>query len=1245
MHLSKNRVSVKVAKALKIYRKTRISGRIVLSFIAIALMLLPIISTSQFGSVQIGRSTAEANHSTTAQKLQAPSSQTSPKASQKTERKEAPSRFESLESRAATPPPPETNTTSSVITGTSPATPLSTPTNTSPAPGDPTNHWWDLWSYSSASEPFNGSFSAASNTIDGYSGGDEVLILPMNIALGSTTYLNWFQFDIEFYCSSNAFGCSNGVDWYIWNIVSPNGLSSCTPSESIFNDYDIASSPPGPGNGVVASSGGSGLSYNVGDVYDWSLYDSYGNAVFLITDVSNGNFWWVEFSVSSFNEVTNGACFSPVSGVEGYTSSSDSSFSQVNFFQFNVAENGAPPASEAFEGSGEPSGITTNAIQYDGSNSGGNWYWTISQTGSLPDGLITSFNAPSTIDIGQTADISFTATNVGAQAVTETMTMSFPGASASELSIVSSDLDSTNIISAGSEFPGCYTACIVTLSYPLVEGRSDNWNSGVTHSITIAFTPTAAGTYSLYYKTVATSGYADYPFEWSPDSSGTNVQDQQGEWVYVATIVVTVPISITLLNDFTSNPISGANYFTADYVSGGTHYTAYFTGSSTLTLHADGGTDVTISGESSGSDGSEEWCFTNSCGDITLHVDSSAISVTYYYFDLLTQRVSANVIGGSGTIPLFYVTAPPLLYVSDVPLSTQTSLTSTTQTLEILRGTVASVYACTPFSEVPVISGAPIIECDSDTWNILPGTQTSYTISKADQLPSSFTYYQQYEEKLSFSTSDGSIPPSSPTFASTQFGDPYSITLSMTTPVTVWLDADASYNITPNPLTGSTSTEQWIGSTVLLSSILFEPLMPFNVYAEYDHQFLVTFGETGLDSTAGTNAILTIQLSGSIISSQFTYSEFPVSDWIDAGSVVNYVYSSPVPTSNPETQFALQSISGAASPFTVTGTGSVTGNYLSQATAVATCAGTSPTDICTGTPSQDGSLTAISTATGVSVYITGTSATGTVTITTSNYGDSPPATGADISLGAAGYYDVEVNGAYDGIALVCITTPTIVGAVIVFTMQYWNGESWVPATNIEMIGNVICGDIPVSALVGTSIATGPPAGTAPCSSLTSSSDDCSGIPKDGTLTATSLDTNVVVTIEGTSATGSVTITIVNYGPIPPASGPDGTLTGANYYDVSVNGATDGDAAVCITNPLSTAMHYFTDGSWVSAAGISVEGSTICGNIPVSLLTGTPIAIGTLTPSSSVPEFPTVLGMFLIILMGLPLLLALRRRFS
>jgi hypothetical protein len=1152
-------------------------------------------------------------------------------------------------------PPPELNATTTQVVDTSAGQPLSTPPNLTPPAGDPPNHWWDIWSYSSASLPSNGAFVAGSNGINGLSNGDQILFLPMNIALGTTSSLNWFQFDIEYFldCGGIFGNCNQNVNWYIWDIISPKGTSGCNPSNSQFYQHDISQSPPSAGDvdpDVVSSSGGGGLSFNSGDSYTWSLYgDTAGNAVFLVTDTSNGNFWWTEFRVTSLSLVVNSNCFSPASAIEAYTSPSTTALSNIGFLQFKVFEGATAPATETFTGSGEPSGLTTSAIQYDGTTAGGgDWYWMAAQAGTLPGPIVSSFFAPSTMDIGDTADITFTASNFGDTAITQTMTMSFPGASASDLSIVSDDLGAAVIVPSGSPFPGCYGLCTVTLGSPLVEGRSDNWGSGVTHKLTIGFTPSAPGTYSFYYKTVATSGWSSYPTGWSPNSGQTPVKDQQHEWVYVGSITVTIPVTIALLNDATSNPISGANYFTADYVSGGTHYTAYFTGSSPLTLHVDGDTHVKIDGKSSASTDKEEWCLTSACDvtDLFISKSSTGASHAYYYFDLLEQKVSTKIVdGGSPSIPLDYTTAPALYFVSDNPQSVKTSLVTGTHTYYMLRGTSADVPTCTPYTIFPGLHG-PLIICGDETWAIVPGTTTSYTITGPDQIDQ-LTYYHQYFEELSFTTSDGVAPPSSPTFSSEQFGSPFSVTLSMTSPDNVFLDAGVPYNITPNPLTGSSSTERWEGASVLLSNVLFEPLLPFTQYAEYYHQFLVTFQQTGMDASTGGNTVLSVTESDDPVPSDFTFSQFPVGDWLDAGAVASYVFSSPVHTATPGAEFALQTVSGPASGFTVSGIDTVQATYASEQTTVATCAGTFPTDTCTGTPTQpSGTVSATSTSTMVSVDISGTSATSTVTLTISDFGSTPPASGADVNLGGGGaYYDVKISGASDGMARVCITNFNIYFGT---TMQYWNGASWVSAANIQVIGPLICGDIPVSALMGSPIGIGTPM---PSCASTLPVDVCAGIPAGGDLSIVSSATGVSVDISGTTATGLVTITITDDGGNPPSAGADPNLLGApgHYYDIAVSGATDGNAKACIPRSNgATIMDYFGSATpaWASAMGVSLTATQICGNLPLPL-TGTPIVIGTPTPPpQGVPEFPSsVGGLLATFLLGLPFMLAMRRRAS
>jgi hypothetical protein len=113
------------------------------------------------------------------------------------------------------------------------------------------------------------------------------------------------------------------------------------------------------------------------------------------------------------------------------------------------------------------------------------------------------------------------------------------------------------------------------------------------------------------------------------------------------------------------------------------------------------------------------------------------------------------------------------------------------------------------------------------------------------------------------------------------------------------------------------------------------------------------------------------------------------------------------------------------------------------------------------------------------------------------------------------------------------------------------------------------------------------------------------------------DTGVSTTISDSSAPDgtSVAITTAALSGAPTGVVQVGT-TSAAYYDVNIQGISDGTASVCITNSgvlSQTTMQYWNGVQWVMATNVVVSGDTICGDIPVSALTGTPIAIGPIQP--------------------------------
>jgi hypothetical protein len=167
---------------------------------------------------------------------------------------------------------------------------------------------------------------------------------------------------------------------------------------------------------------------------------------------------------------------------------------------------------------------------------------TVSESSSSepnPSPMITSVTYPTSLVVGQTATITVTATNNGGTSAWQTISISFPTGTMSEISIAGSSLGSSYIEPPGTSWSACYSLCTVILSYPLAEGVTDGWTSGQSNFLSVNVTPTTAGAFSFYVKTVA-SGLSDNDVasNWDPTSGTT---DQQNEFVYTKTIQVISP--------------------------------------------------------------------------------------------------------------------------------------------------------------------------------------------------------------------------------------------------------------------------------------------------------------------------------------------------------------------------------------------------------------------------------------------------------------------------------------------------------------------------------------------------------------------------------------------------------------------------------------------------------------------------------------------------------------------------------
>jgi trimeric autotransporter adhesin len=165
-------------------------------------------------------------------------------------------------------------------------------------------------------------------------------------------------------------------------------------------------------------------------------------------------------------------------------------------------------------------------------------------------------------------------------------------------------------------------------------------------------------------------------------------------------------------------------------------------------------------------------------------------------------------------------------------------------------------------------------------------------------------------------------------------------------------------------------------------------------------------------------------------------------------------------------------------------------------------------------------------STGISVTISGSSAADGTSVTISAEDlSSAEQNVAPSGLGSPRYYDVSVFGIPDGTALVCVPNAQPPSSLI---MQYWDGSGWVPASGITVSGSeATCGDIPVSALAGTNIASGMAAAITPASNATTTTTQTVTMTSTTTITlSASTSTSTLPASTSTSTTTSTVQTTI-----------------------------------------------------------------------------------------------------------------------
>ncbi len=142
-------------------------------------------------------------------------------------------------------------------------------------------------------------------------------------------------------------------------------------------------------------------------------------------------------------------------------------------------------------------------------------------------------------------------------------------------------------------------------------------------------------------------------------------------------------------------------------------------------------------------------------------------------------------------------------------------------------------------------------------------------------------YYEQVLEAVSYSISDTTPGYSVPTLDYTSLGYQLTNYPMSTTPSPVWLDYGTTWMVTPNLLTGSTSTQRWEGAsgTSGLAS------QGGTINPEYFHQFLTTLSYSVVGGGSPGAPVINETAFG--ITAEDTLTSSPLPTWVDSGSIVN----------------------------------------------------------------------------------------------------------------------------------------------------------------------------------------------------------------------------------------------------------------------------------------------------------------------------------------------------------------------
>ncbi len=276
-------------------------------------------------------------------------------------------------------------------------------------------------------------------------------------------------------------------------------------------------------------------------------------------------------------------------------------------------------------------------------------------------------------------------------------------------------------------------------------------------------------------------------------------------------------------------------------------------------------------------------------------------------------------------------------------------------------------------------------------------------------------------------------------------------------PYTLWISSGSSVTYSySSTVSSSTGGKQFRLNTVSGHSSPFTVSGPMTVTGNYIVQYSVTFAQTGLDSTA-SGTIVTVNGSSQILST------LPYTLWVDNGTSVTYVYSSTITSSVSGKQFKLLSITGQASPLTVTGPTTITGNYKTQYYLTVSSPYDSPTPASgwfdSGTNVTDSVTSPMAGASGTQYVCSGWSGSGSVpasgTGSSASFTITAPSTIAwtwktQYYLTVTSPYDSPspVSGWFDSGTSIneSVTSPTPGSSGTQYVCTGWSGTGSVPAS-------------------------------------------------------------------------------------------------------------------------------------------------------------------------------------------------------